>query len=189
MLHEESEEHPIWPESEGTPLLRTDSAEDPRDKLRPRVVALCFVVMFFFELGACLWLPAANAMLERRICHDVYSGVIDTALLSGDVDSPCKSTAVQGKLAMLRGWQSSIDCIPGLLTIVPYGILSDTWGRKRVLALANFGVLLMLGFQIAICELHGGFFGRNNFLLIIMYQSTSTTSSPSRQSSSQASSC
>ncbi|KAL2133861.1 hypothetical protein VTI74DRAFT_1533 [Chaetomium olivicolor] len=59
-------------------------------------------------------------------------------------DPVCKGPDVQGYLAMLRGWQATFDCVPGIVGAVPYGVLSDRWGRRPVLALSLGGITLSL---------------------------------------------
>ncbi|KAK4144994.1 major facilitator superfamily domain-containing protein [Dichotomopilus funicola] len=64
------------------------------------------------------------------------------------VDDPaCKAPGVQGYLAMLRGWQSTFESIVGLIVTVPYGILSDRWGRRGVMALSMAGIVASYAFM------------------------------------------
>ncbi|KAL2262526.1 hypothetical protein VTK26DRAFT_1056 [Humicola hyalothermophila] len=56
-------------------------------------------------------------------------------------DPACKAADVQGYLVMLRGWQFMFDCLPGILGTVPYGVLSDRWGRRPVLGLSVVGIV------------------------------------------------
>jgi hypothetical protein len=67
-------------------------------------------------------------------------------------DPICKSPDVQGYLAMLRGWSNTFECIPGIVGAVPYGILSDRWGRRPVLGLAVFGIVLSYVFMYGVCK-------------------------------------
>lgn len=71
-----------------------------------RVVILNIVMLFFLELGVCLLVPGLIVALEERLCHDVDTGL--EALVRD-----CKTPAVQGKLAVLRGWQATVEAIPG----------------------------------------------------------------------------
>ncbi|KAK4156780.1 major facilitator superfamily domain-containing protein [Chaetomidium leptoderma] len=67
------------------------------------------------------------------------------------VDDPaCKQPDVQGYLAMLRGWGMTFDCLPGIVGAVPYGILSDRWGRRPVLGLGVVGLVGSLGFNLLV---------------------------------------
>ncbi|KAK4135841.1 hypothetical protein BT67DRAFT_262663 [Trichocladium antarcticum] len=65
-------------------------------------------------------------------------------------DPVCKAPDVQGHLAMLRGWQATFDSVPGMLTAVPYGVLSDRWGRRGVLGLGLAGVWLGMAWLYAV---------------------------------------
>lgn len=69
------------------------------------------------------------------------------------VDDPaCKQPDVQGYLAMLRGWQNTFESIVGLLLTVPFGILSDRWGRRGVMALSMAGIVASYMFMYLVCE-------------------------------------
>jgi hypothetical protein len=69
------------------------------------------------------------------------------------VDDPaCKGADVQGYLAMLRGWTNTFEAFPGIIGAVPYGILSDRWGRRPVLALGMVGCVVSVAFTYGVCE-------------------------------------
>ncbi|KAK4236022.1 major facilitator superfamily domain-containing protein [Achaetomium macrosporum] len=87
---------------------------------------------------------AVAARIAERIIRHYAGGIV----LSDD--PVCKNPDVQGYLAMLRGWANTFDCIPGIVGAVPYGILSDRWGRRPVLGLAVFGVVLSFVFMYAV---------------------------------------
>ncbi|KAH6854815.1 major facilitator superfamily domain-containing protein [Chaetomium sp. MPI-CAGE-AT-0009] len=75
------------------------------------------------------------------------------------VDDPaCKRPDVQGYLAMLRGWANTFEALPGIIGAVPYGIMSDRWGRRPVLALGMVGCVASVAFTYLVCEFL--FFGR-----------------------------
>jgi MFS family permease len=67
-------------------------------------------------------------------------------------DPVCKGPDVQGYLAMLRGWQATFESVPGMLTAVPYGVLSDRWGRRGVLGLSLGGISLGVVWTFGVCK-------------------------------------
>jgi MFS family permease len=80
-----------------------------------------------------------SAIMENIVCRRNYDDVSDNIFAN---DPRCKNPDVQGTLAMLRGWSYTFDCIPGMLGALPYGILSDKWGRKPVLVLSILGTVM-----------------------------------------------
>lgn len=46
------------------------------------------------------------------------------------------------------------DRCRGILFAVPYGLLSDKWGRRPVMALSIFGIVLSLAWYYVVCEYH-----------------------------------
>ncbi|KAI4592928.1 hypothetical protein KJ359_010180 [Pestalotiopsis sp. 9143b] len=132
--------------TEASPLL-DEHTEQPAvvvaDSYRRRVIIVTFAMFFFLEFGAGLYLPGQTAALEQKICDKIFP-LLDPA------DRDCKAPAVQGELAELQGWRTMLDCIPSLLATIPYGILSNKWGRHRVLSLAFSGITLGLAFQVMV---------------------------------------
>lgn len=105
--------------TEDTPLLLTPSPpKDPADSRRRQVIILCMLILFILEFGAGLLMPGYVAALEQRICRDFYPDQDTTPPRPDhDVEDICKSVEVQGKLATLRGWSTTISCIPGRQSI------------------------------------------------------------------------
>ena len=43
---------------------------------------------------------------------------------------------------MIKGWDNALSCIPAIFFAIPYGYVGDRYGRKIMLILAVFGILL-----------------------------------------------
>ena len=70
-------------------------------------------------------------------------------------DPLCKGADVQGYLATVVGWQNTFDSIPGIVGAVPYGVLSDRWGRRPVMGLSLVGIGLSFVWCYGVCKFSG----------------------------------
>ncbi|KAI1869194.1 uncharacterized protein JN550_005824 [Neoarthrinium moseri] len=129
--------------TETSPLLNGNSERSTVVQHQRRVIVVLFTMFFLLEFGAGLLLPGSSAALEQKICDERYSNI-------APIDRDCKSPDVQGQFAVLKGWQTMLDCVPGLIVAVPFGILSNKWGRHRVLSLAFTGITLGLAFLVTV---------------------------------------
>ncbi|CAO2650498.1 Nn.00g017900.m01.CDS01 [Neocucurbitaria sp. VM-36] len=125
---------------EDTPLLLRESPVQTSAPVPQRhwilfLVALSIVAIDF---GSALAYPPSIAIYESIICQKLH-------------DLPCKSVRVQGELALLTGIKDTIDQIPGLLFAFPYGVTADRIGRRPILLLCLFGLLLEEVATRAIC--------------------------------------
>ncbi|KAK2013655.1 hypothetical protein LZ32DRAFT_511908, partial [Colletotrichum eremochloae] len=103
-------------------------------------------LLTIFELGCCLIAIPLNQVLEAIICRNFYPQAPPSVN-----DLRCKAKAVQDELSIIRGWQSTLELIPSLLTAIPYGFLADRQGREMVLGLSLLGMTLSSTFYILIC--------------------------------------
>ncbi|POS75597.1 ATP synthase F0 [Diaporthe helianthi] len=126
---------------EATTTIRDDACDDPRARFKWRVLVGAFAVLFLIELAYGISAPAWNALLEKGLCTETYPEIAGF-LSAGDENPHCKDRAVQGKLAMYRGWAYTLGCLPTLLLALPYGSLSDRWGRKPIAMLSISGITL-----------------------------------------------
>ncbi|KAL4962824.1 uncharacterized protein BDV14DRAFT_177679 [Aspergillus stella-maris] len=140
--------------SESIPLL-PNHAQNARipSKLQRRVTPLHCIFAFTMMLGDYLQPAALTQVMENTICHDYYathpppSGAIT---LTPTTD-PCKTQAVQKELALIRGYQQLVPLFAALACTVPYSLLAERVGRKRVLILSGAGVCASLTWVVAVC--------------------------------------
>ncbi|KAI9641199.1 hypothetical protein NHQ30_009999 [Ciborinia camelliae] len=142
---------------ESTPLLRTTSTRSvhsttdhdallTRQNIVTRVTIICIISVLLIEIGDCLMQAPLARTLEDIICRDYYSSAPASEFTKAPPlsipESDCKNEVIQGKLAMLKGWDQTLSFIPGLIMSVPCGVLADKVGRKAVLFTAVIGLLL-----------------------------------------------
>ncbi|KAK7931277.1 adenylate cyclase [Apiospora marii] len=150
--------HLILPEA---PRHGSESEPDPEPEpapapLRKRLVlvAACMLLILLLELGAYLATIPLTQVLEENICRAFHPSPTPTpAPAPAPSDPRCKGNDVQTELSLIRGWQSTLDYIPSLLTAVPYGFLADRGGRELVLRLSLIGITLASGFVVLVCSL------------------------------------
>ncbi|KAF5871299.1 putative alternative oxidase protein [Botrytis fragariae] len=126
-----------------------------RQTIAIRVSVICILSVLVVEIGNYMLQAPLARTLEDILCRDYYS----SAPLSGYSEAPrlsipeshCKNDVIQGKLAMLRGWDGTLACIPGLIMSVPFGVLADKIGRKAVLFMSLIGIGLGLVWVQVIC--------------------------------------
>ena len=134
-------------DNESSPLLPpTTDYEDNTLRSRTRqswekVMMLVLAVVLLVSLGD-QWQESPHArIMESVICYRYFEKVDQSKLLIGrDQIGPgaiggvaemlCKADDVQSELAMLRGWQSMFDGLPGLLLALLVGWAADKYGRK-----------------------------------------------------------
>ncbi|KAF6803553.1 MFS transporter [Colletotrichum musicola] len=126
--------------AEETPLLAHDLPDTvaPSRGYQLKVIAWAMTFIVIVEIGAYLQIPSTYQLMEQIICRKHYPGHIATDA----ADDVCKAPEVAGELAMIKGWMNSFDCIPPLLTSIPYGIIADKYGRRPVLSLSMIGLSL-----------------------------------------------
>ncbi|KAK3336087.1 major facilitator superfamily domain-containing protein [Cercophora scortea] len=122
---------------------------DARRVLMRRVVVMAGVLMFIISLAGGLSVPPMTAAMEGILCRQMHPEVAHgippiRGVLDVFKDRVCKENDVQRYLALLRGWGATFDCVPGLLTAIPWGIVSDRWGRQPVLVLGVLGLNLSI---------------------------------------------
>ncbi|PQE09465.1 Major facilitator superfamily domain general substrate transporter protein [Rutstroemia sp. NJR-2017a BVV2] len=151
-----------------------------RKRLALRVSVICIVSIFLIEIGDFMSQAPSARIIEDIICRAYFSRVpfsapnlsssisvssllgieSETNLPFGSIpEENCKNDVIQGKMAMLKGWDQMFSCIPGLIMAVPYGVLADRIGRRTVLFLALIGVTASMGWAMSVCEFFVLFLG------------------------------
>ncbi|GAB0133073.1 hypothetical protein EsDP_00001489 [Epichloe bromicola] len=111
------------------------------------VVAIVLAQIVALELSNSFIEPSLGELEEAAICRDYFANV--------DVPDPatdprCKSEPVQSELSMLQGVEMTIALLPGLLTSVPYGIAAERYGRRIILMVCTFGLMLMYPLDLVV---------------------------------------
>ncbi|KAK9418932.1 putative Major facilitator superfamily (MFS) profile domain-containing protein [Seiridium unicorne] len=118
-----------------------------------RILLPATAVVFILGAGNQLSLAPATAILEKLICDKYYGTSSATAAFLGsvaptaqltildDVDR-CKAEPIQSEISFILGWRDVFENLPAILLAMPYGVLSDRIGRRKVMILATIGVVL-----------------------------------------------
>ncbi|RMZ03678.1 hypothetical protein D0864_02902 [Hortaea werneckii] len=106
-----------------------------------RPVLLINLLFVLNGLGYFISVAPQTQLFENLVCDAYYQSSAPQAAPKQQKPSqdPCKAPAVQEALAMIFGFQTFFDGIPGLLLAMPYGVAADKIGRKPVLLLSMAG--------------------------------------------------
>lgn len=127
----------------------------PRHRHYVRVIALSLCAAFIIEVGDYIEKAPMMRAFEDILCRKYYESTtpLGTHITLPIPEQDCKFPAVQGELAMLKGWDAAFACIPGLLLALPFGYVSDKYGRRIVMVLSMLGVTLGLAWTILISKI------------------------------------
>ncbi|KAK2597371.1 hypothetical protein QQS21_005995 [Conoideocrella luteorostrata] len=103
------------------------------------ILVILLAQILAFQLSNTLMEPAMASIEEAVICREHFSNVTIT---NPAKDPRCKSESVQSELSMLQGLEMTFSLIPGLLTSVAYGIAAEKYGRRPILIICTFGMML-----------------------------------------------
>ncbi|KAL4971127.1 MFS transporter [Aspergillus stella-maris] len=144
--------------TETTPLLPPQPEHQPETPQLPqpqpehpnanKIALLVFIVAITIDFGDYLSTAPRTQILENIICHNLHP---DTATASDPNPPICKDADVQSELALINGWKETFDLLPGIILALPYGVMADRWGRKKVLLLSLLGLVLQEGCLRLIC--------------------------------------
>ncbi|KAG8168610.1 hypothetical protein KVR01_001359 [Diaporthe batatas] len=114
--------------------------QQPSEKRRsPRfIVAVLGLLVFIAEFGASLSDVPSVRLLQEIICRRELGLAPDSPVEEGK----CHTDAVQGQLNVVSMGGLVFGYLPGILVALPYGSLADRRGRKPVLGLCIWGMIL-----------------------------------------------
>ncbi|KAK3497981.1 major facilitator superfamily domain-containing protein [Neurospora hispaniola] len=145
--------------TEQTTLLPQDapSFQDQKPSssaLWPTLVTVASLTLLF-TMGVQITTAPSLAILQGIICKKYYEkGIIDSLSLGKGLptsfeglptnfeDDKCKVGPVQSEVAEVNAWKDVFEILPAVALAIPWGILTDRIGRKKVLLLALLGCLL-----------------------------------------------
>ncbi|KAH7142596.1 major facilitator superfamily domain-containing protein [Dactylonectria estremocensis] len=125
------------------------SRHRPEPKPRTRVLVLLGFTMFCMALCGTMVLVPLSRLTENLLCHQYYGTTEPIE------EKRCKVDEVQTKLAWLGACAAMVDSTVSLLVSLPWGILSDSIGRKPILQLAFSSMVLAVGWNIIVLATNG----------------------------------
>ncbi|KAJ9483350.1 hypothetical protein VN97_g10057 [Penicillium thymicola] len=121
---------------ETAPLLGSHTIKPSQHPKKLLISIVCVIFLLSADFGFFMSTAPQMAVYEEIICRDYQATLVPPEA------NPCKSDAVQGELALVIGYQNTFDVLPGLILSLPYGVMSDRWGRRPLLYLSLLGILL-----------------------------------------------
>ena len=152
LLHHEDDDDEV--DEDGPLLLSESQSRSNNNEEEPHTRSFDKLVLYFmiihFLLGFCQIILVAPLirLFENSICLSHFGYPTE-----GVEESLCKIPEIQGPLATIRGWKSTLDTIPVLVVAIPLGRMADVLGRRKILMLSLFGVVLSLVEIFIVCKL------------------------------------
>lgn len=110
------------------------------------ILTILICAILALSTGDQLQAPAQTRIFESIYCRQYYmehdSSLVGSDGGDGVAEQYCKNHVVQGEVAMLRGWQTTIEAFVMLLVSVPWGYAADVYGRKPVFFILTTGAFL-----------------------------------------------
>ncbi|CAC9889322.1 MFS general substrate transporter [Aureobasidium pullulans] len=157
-------------ETEVTPLLARDlgsldgaSLDNGPRRMSPRAILIIMgVLILIVQCGDQFSQAPLTRIQESIYCYQYWEkedptkilvprSAIGPGALGGVEERLCKISEVQGKVAMLKGTQQFLDCVPSLILSIPVGILADRWGRRPIIVLGICSFPIQMVWQLVVC--------------------------------------
>lgn len=146
-----SDEDPLLPAHSMVSNARPETTKpDPSPalatKLKRRTLILAALLILIVEMGNAMRIAPLIATYEDILCADTLP------VLEGS-QARCPDHSVASDLALILGVSQFLDCLPAALLSGLYGKLADRHGRRIVLCLSYFGVILSASWVTAVPRL------------------------------------
>ncbi|KAA8633380.1 hypothetical protein SMACR_04836 [Sordaria macrospora] len=151
--------------TEQTPFLRKGPHPPPKPPFTPKptsqqlwpTLLTVASLALLFNMGMHISAAPSLAILQGIICRNYYEKGVTDGLGPGGLggsgggggggglsfeDDRCKIGPVQSEVAEVSAWKDVFEILPAVALAIPWGVLTDRIGRKKVLLLALFGLLL-----------------------------------------------
>ena len=123
---------------ENSSLLTEQEPSHPKEDLSyvPIITKLYFLA-FFFSIASQVLALAQTKLYESIYCCQVLSASNGGSCAFKFLpEYLCKTPQIQQEVSILKGWLEFFDSIPTLILTIPFGILADSRGRKKLLRLS-----------------------------------------------------
>jgi MFS family permease len=120
-------------------------------------VSILVLIILTAGTGDELIQPAQTRVFESIYCRSYYAQH-DPSLIGSDggdgvAEKYCKNHVIQGEVAMLRGWLTTIEAGVMLVCSVPWGYAADIYGRRPITFILMLGLFLRAAWIQAVCWL------------------------------------
>ncbi|KAM7192584.1 general substrate transporter [Naviculisporaceae sp. PSN 640] len=106
------------------------------------IIWLLSAAMFVFTASGMMVMVPMFRLMEDAICHTYYKKSPGEKI----EEAKCKVDEVQSELAWLGGIATMLGSVIGMIAALPYGVLADRIGRRKVFGLAYLGIFLSFAY-------------------------------------------
>ena len=101
------------------------------------IITKLYFLAFFFSIASQVLAPAQTKLYESIYCCQESSASDGGSCASKSIpEYLCKTPHIQQEVSILKGWLEFFDSIPTLILTIPFGVLADSRGRKKLLRLS-----------------------------------------------------
>lgn len=137
--HSAKSSRTCWPR-----FLTLPAATDNVSQQQSRIIICVFCLQFLINFSKNVVEVPLIRLFEIAICNRYFQ-------TDAIAENLCKAPRIQNDLAIIVGWRSFFDALPGLLSAIIYGHLADKHGRRLVLFLSCLGLLCSLVWIVFVC--------------------------------------
>ncbi|KAM7210330.1 general substrate transporter [Rhypophila decipiens] len=106
------------------------------------IILLLSAAMFVFTASSMMVMVPMFRLMEDAICRGHFNVKPGEEIEEGK----CKGDEVQSELAWLGGVGTMLGSVIGMIAALPYGVLADRIGRRKVFGLSYLGIFLSFAY-------------------------------------------